>query len=189
MEKRKFKGVLGLDISLTCTGLSKIDFEEERTETGSIKTKPTEGTRVQRYVRILREVLRFLDEGDLVLIEDYAYAIKADRSSLATMGELNGIVKLAVYKRTGREAVTIPSTQWKKYLCNNGKLNKDAFKLEVYKGYGKDFKTNDEAVAFTLANLGASLLADVVAAPKYQRDVIDKIRNSESFLQALAMGK
>lgn len=197
MEKQKLNGAVGLDLSLSCTGVAKVDWSRQSGPGGSaippgsfnkvdifsIKTKPEEGTRLQRCIRIMRKISKVVGPSDLVLIEDYAYGAKPGRSSLATLGELNGIVKLAILHRTKREAITIAPQQWKKYLCGRGKLPKDAFKLEVFKRYKVEVPTNDEAVAYTLADMGGALAQNFPGRTRYEQEVLTKIRKTHSVLQ------
>ena len=155
MVSRKTTMFVGLDLSLTCTGFCAIYDRKLHIE--AIKFDKHVGTRVDKCIAIAKEIKNLITPESHIFIEDYAYA-SGKGNSLAQLGELNGIVKAVLAAYTDRIPYEIPIGTWKKFLSNNGNLNKDEFKLQVYKKFGVECPTNDEAAAVGLADFGYSLV-------------------------------
>jgi len=157
---RKKAGVVGLDLSLTGTGLARLEWTENGRllELMTIGTRASFGTRLERYWETVERIRKEVIKEDVVFVEDFAYRIKSKQSSLATLGELNGVVKVVMWKWTRRQPMLIGQGQWKKFLCDNGALKKDEFKLRIYKKFKVECKTNDEAAAYAMADLGWHLI-------------------------------
>ncbi len=150
--------IVALDLSLTCTGLVTFSTDGMKLEHDSIKTKVTDGERVERYARAARRILSYVPRTSMVFIEDFAYGARAGASSLATLGELNGVIKLLCWKKTGRIPITVPSTTIKQWL-GAGNMKKDMIPVEAFKMFQKEMNTHDEYVALTLADIAYHLLA------------------------------
>jgi len=185
----KIKGVVGLDLSLTGTGFVRLRPGEKPVHK-TLKTDVTSGSHLERYKKLARGIVIMTDPDDVIFVEDFAYGVPGGRSSLPVLGELNGVVKMALWARSEftREPLMITPGQWKKFLSGKGNLNKDAFKLWVFKKFNIECGTNDEAAAFGIADLGWHL----VMKPKrkltgYENQVLSKVRKRYGpELQALA---
>jgi len=153
---REFSGVVGLDLSLTSAGIVRISKRERYGDEyiEAYGTKVEDGSRLERYHLTMQKIMSVVDKDDLVLIEDFAFGIGPDRSSLATLGELSGIVKYVLWRKTGREPVTVSPGTLKKWVSGKGNIKKDEIKLCAYKKWGKEFRTTDEADAYSLADFG-----------------------------------
>ena len=113
-------GIVGLDLSLTGTGFARVTENSDSNisiETKFMPTRADSGTRITRYRRIAKAIVRSVEKNDIVFIEDYAYGIKPKASSIVTLGELGGIVRLALALHTGNEPLTITTGEMRKYLC------------------------------------------------------------------------
>lgn len=186
-SKEIISGVVGLDLSLTCTGVARIQNIHSMV-THTIKTK-SETPMCERYVNIIEHIIHILRSNDVVFIEDYAYGVAPKKSRLATLGELCGIVKYVVYRYQGRWSIPVASTTIKKWFSGNGKLAQDDFKMASYKKYGIEFGTKDEVVAHALADFGYSVLGLPLSRvlSKTERKMIDVFRaKHQDILQALA---
>ena len=158
---RIISGVVGLDLSYTSAGLARISRRSPvpnepltKPKWGTFGTKTDDGTSLVRCIKTARAVLKMVQENDVVFIEGYAYGVKGKQQRLAMLGELNGIIKLVVLKRTKKQPLIVAPGTWKKFLCGNGHLSKDEFKLQVFKKFDVECKTNDEAVAIAIADFG-----------------------------------
>ena len=154
-------GVVGIDPSLTGTGFARLEENGKLGAMGNFGTQANYGVMPERWLYIVKNILPYIQPNDIVLIEDYAYGKatgnrkngqKSD-SSVITLAELGGVLKLSVYNRTKRYPITVSSTTLKAYL-GDGKMKKDMMPKEVYKKLGIDCKTHDEYVALALADLG-----------------------------------
>lgn len=154
---RIISGVVGLDLSYTSTGLARMARLPKpltKPKWGVFGTKTDDGTSLVRCVKTAKVVLKVVQENDVVFIEGYAYGVAGKQQRLAMLGELNGIIKLVILKRTKKQPLIVAPGTWKKFLCGNGHLAKDEFKLQVFKKFGVECKTNDEAVAIAIADFG-----------------------------------
>lgn len=105
---------MGLDLSLTSTGVSVGGA------TRSIKSK-NRGTK--RLVEIRDEIVKIVksERIEIVAIEGYSYA--SQYSQAHSIGELGGVVKVAV-KELGLPVVTIPPTCRAKFATGKGNSSK-----------------------------------------------------------------
>ena len=161
--------IVGLDLSLTGTGMARLD--ESKHETWNFGTKPEAGTRIERSMMIAEKIRANSEKTDLFFIEDYAYSIKPKQSSLVTLGELGGIVKLVLWRWTGRHPTVIGSGTIKKWISGSGVLRKDMIPVAVFKKFKVDLKTHDEHVAYGLADLGLNLSRSKPVRELYKYEV------------------
>ena len=175
------KIIVGLDLSLSCSGIAytKTGFRKEDYRHINIKTNPDE-TRYERAIKISEEMFLFLDlkpkEKRYVyfFFEDYAYGAKSGENSLAYQGELCGILKSQIMARCQTQMIPVSIGTWKKFLSNNGALKKDEFKLQIYKRFGIECKTNDEAAAIGVAYFGFHIITGDNYLLEYQKNILKK---------------
>lgn len=183
-------GVVGLDLSLTSSGVARVGEDGVPTDRFAVGSKASDGLTVgDRYKKILSAILQITRPEDLVVVEDYAYNINAKKSSLAQLAELGGLVKFSVWRRTARWPVTVASTTLKKWLTGKGNAQKDDLKLLAFKKYDIAFKTSDEMMAFGLAEIGHRLVFPEVGRVlfKYEKECLKTVLASgQQAVQALA---
>lgn len=80
-------------------------------------------------------------------IEGYAYSAKG---AVFNLGELGGVLRLALYKR-GIPTIEVPPTYLKKFMTGKGTSPKNLMLKEAYKTYGVDIDDDNECDAFALA--------------------------------------
>lgn len=181
--KGMITGVVGIDPSYTALGLARKEFQfsDSVIKWETIKTKTSDGSRLERIMKIWSKCQKFIQRSDVVFMEDYAYSAgrrKNAAQSLAQLGELCGILNLLVLKWTGVEAIKVTPGQWKKFLCGNGNLNKDSFKIKVYRKFKIETDTNDASVAVAICDLGAHVCIGGEWSRDlnlYEHDVLKKI--------------
>lgn len=157
--------VIGLDLSLTSTGLVKIPVKGGRVENYCFATAA--GMHIwARYLSIARQIRKHVGDSDLVLIENYAFGIRPGKSALATLAELGGIVKMACWAKTGMWPIPVGSATVRKFATGTGKGSKDDIKLQVYKKDKIEFPTTDETDAYVIAQIGLCLIG---AKPTFRR--------------------
>lgn len=166
--------VVGIDASLTCIGVAVINGD---IYTETIQSKKTG---LERLVEIREQIKDIVNGADLVVIEGYAFA----RSNQAhQLGELGGVLRMMFYEAGIRYIEVAPSAV-KKFATGKGNASKEAVAVGVYKRWGKEFKTNDEADAFVLAKIGQAYITGQEELTVFQREVIDALVGGKKSKQA-----
>ena len=161
----KPRNIVGLDLSLSSTGYHTLVGE---LISGAIVTNDKLSS-MERIDFILARIAELVHEGDFVLIENNAFnAIGRAKSVLA---ELNGIVKFWLWRRK-IEYVLVAPTTLKKFILGKGKGEKSLILREVFKAYGLNAGTDDEADACVLAHIGACLIGREEPHNQAQREVM-----------------
>ncbi|MHB8171242.1 MAG: hypothetical protein ACYDG6_06835 [Thermincolia bacterium] len=117
---------------------------------------------IPRYL-FIREIIKGLIEVYNPLgigIEDFAYSQSHQAHQLGWIG---GAIREEIYK-AGYSGFLEPSTgQVKQFASGKGNTKKEFMVLEVYKRWGVEFKTHDEADAYAVARI-------VEAVDEYRKD-------------------
>jgi Holliday junction resolvasome RuvABC endonuclease subunit len=154
LRGRRLVRILGLDLSLQSTGY--VLLEEDQVEWyGSIGSKELRDVeRLEMFDEWIRGALHHSGNPfqaptvEHVGIEGYSYG--SHKSNLPALGELGGVMKLAVHKADVPIHVIAPGT-WKKVLCGNGSLDKKNSAVELYKRYGVEYRSQDTLDAWAVA--------------------------------------
>jgi len=149
--------VLGLDLSLRSTGYVLLD-DDEVVWHGTVGSETLrEEARLAMFDGWIREslqrqrvrpvtspyrVLQSFNAIDHAAIEGYAYAAP---HMLPALGELGGVVKLALFQAGIPIHVVAPGT-WKKVLCGNGRLDKKDAAVEIYKRYQVEYPRSQDTL-------------------------------------------
>lgn len=169
-------GVVGLDLSLTSTGIARFGVDGNDT-VQALATKPEDFDNPgKRFEFILEGILKNVMHTDRIFIEDYSFGVKAKVSRLATLAELGGIVKYVLWRKVG-EWPTVVSIQTIKAWVKA--QHKDQMRLEAYKRFGIEYKTTDEVDAYVLADFGWSvtLMGDAhkrKTLAQWERHILDR---------------
>jgi Holliday junction resolvasome RuvABC endonuclease subunit len=156
--------VLGLDLSLTATGYA---YNDEVTGVFRSKSKG-----MRRLAEIREAVVELAYEADLVVIEDYAFS-RADAHAHA-LGELGGVVRLALYERR-IPYVDIKASSLKKFATGKGNAPKDAMLAAAIRKFDFAGSDNNEADAWLLRYMGLAAYVEWGAVTDYQREALGKI--------------
>ncbi len=156
--------ILGVDGSLSCTGVAVLDVGSPGRETligtGTIRTKPTDGDDVDRYIRIARAVVALARKhrADLVALEmPYVDPAKSNDVALRLAG-LDAVIRVFC-RLAGIEVVTVAASSRTKALGVKGrhverKELKARARAQVASRYSVDVRTDDEADAVGVALAG-----------------------------------
>ena len=144
---------IGLDLSLTSTGVS-VDGA-----TFSIKPK-TRG--VERLVEISERVVNHAinSKCSAAIIEGYSFGSKFSRAH--SLGELGGVVKVALYK-AGFLVVEVPPKCRAKFATGNGNSNKEDVLRSLMGQFPARFNLecgNDECDAWVLEQMAYAKLGE-----------------------------
>lgn len=138
--------VLGLDLSLTATGVAHPD--------GSTSTLHCAAHGMARLAELQNDVweraaLPFtIRDVDLVVIEGYAMGTGRQSHSYA-IGELGGVIRLQFYEECV-PYVDVPPACLKKYATGKGNASKDDVFAEAIRRLGYAGRSKDEADALWL---------------------------------------
>jgi crossover junction endodeoxyribonuclease RuvC len=173
---------IGIDPSLTATAVVAIDVAGNFVKGMVCKTTVTGPQRlikIRNQVRIFIEMLSGPggDQVNLIGIEHYAMGAKWGREAA---GELGGVLRVAMYE-DGQKYIEIPPLQLKQFATGKGTAQKDHILMAVYKKWGMEFKTNDEADAFIAAQVARAVnmmgRGEEVKLTAYEAAVVGKILN------------
>jgi len=135
-----------------------------------------DGTGVKR-LHSIREFLTecFDNDGYHYSVADVAMEGYAFGSQMAnTLGELGGLVKLAVYDRYGIQSLVVPPTNLKKYVTGKGTgVQKNQMLLHMYKKWGVEFTDDNAADSYALARLVAGLHSTAYEKETYSKLIED----------------
>ena len=170
---------LGLDIS-TKTGYAvvKVDNTTAKSKNqcvledhGVIKSS-SDGFR--RWSDMATELITVLDkhEPDIVMVEGYGYANKHTLVPLVTIGT---VLRYFLWQNdTPWVEVAPPSL--KKFVTGKGNAKKEMILKEVFKRWGHDLPTNDEADAVGLAYMGLAFKGVFLGLPKINNEPLSKLQ-------------
>jgi len=167
--------IIGIDASLTGTGVAVL-------EDGSLRTERIESKKTgpERLIEIRSLVCRISLGADLVAIEGYAFA-KPNQAH--QIGELGGVLRVMSHE-LGLWVLEVAPSQVKKFATGKGNAKKEEMAVGIFKRWGREFKTNDEADAFVLALIGQvyltgvlQVLDDLYTLMSFQREVIEELRS------------
>jgi crossover junction endodeoxyribonuclease RuvC len=140
--------VVGLDLSLTSTGVA-------------------DGNGTRRFCPKSRGIERLHDfytwaaavRADLVMMEGYSYG---SRGKVFDIGEMGGVVKLALSMR-GVPFIIVPPSTLKKYATGKGNAGKDeVLSAAIRAGFAGS--NNDEADAWWLRHMGLVRVGSIAAS-------------------------
>jgi crossover junction endodeoxyribonuclease RuvC len=134
--------VLALDLSLVCTGWASNNHLLR--SPGTIETKKRGCERLQT----IRDIATALaSDSQLVVLEGYSYGSKG--SAVINIGELGGVVRLALFE-AGHPVVEIPPPCLKKLATGKGNVGKAEVLVEAVKRLGFEGANHNIADALWL---------------------------------------
>lgn len=141
--------VVGLDPSVTSFGVAEVGSDGVVGPTLALRPKVKGAERLLWFRGKLDLVAVKYTSEDLAVLEGYSYGSR----NLSYAGEVVGITKLAFYE-VGVPMIVVPPATLKKFVTGSGNAKKDEMRLEVYKRFGFEAKSQDEVEAVALALFG-----------------------------------
>ncbi|MHC3474634.1 RuvC family protein [Streptomyces sp. 7R007] len=142
--------ILGLDLSLTATGICLPDGT-----TRTIKTNPKDGDRRLQYIvrdiGIALDEHEFGDSSDLVVMEEAPPGLKGP--AIKAIHMVHGAVRLRLLDYDTPFAVINP-TVLKAYATGSTQADKTAMAMAAYKRTGCEFDDDNQCDAWWLRNAG-----------------------------------
>jgi crossover junction endodeoxyribonuclease RuvC len=186
--------ILGIDLSLTGTGLAFLSKSEEspvllglpigsrqklqtfefpaRHYTGWL-INSSNSRHLERWNQILGAVLDCASHANQIVIEGYSFG--SNQAYARSIAELGGIVRFHLAKR-GFTPLEIPPSTLKKFLTGKGNADKNIVLKEVYRRYHVDLDDDNMADAFGLAKLGEAMIS-TEGLPAFQVEIINALKS------------
>lgn len=157
--------ILGLDLSLTATGMALPDGTTE-----TVRTRQADGWR--RLMDIRQRVSLALGAGvDLAVLEDLPTHAKA----AGITGRVHGAV-LPLLMSSGVPFVYVVPSVLKKYATGSGNADKAAVQVAAFKRFGAEFADDNQCDAAWLRWLGLDAYgAPACEMPAAQRAALTKV--------------
>jgi crossover junction endodeoxyribonuclease RuvC len=133
------------------------------------------GTGLPRLIEIRRRVLELAHGAELVLVEGYSYGSKG--SAVVNIGELGGVVRVALYEAR-HPVVEIPPSCLKRYATGKGNAPKDEVLAAAIRRLNYQGHDHNEADALWMVQmaLARSGRPEAVAVPVAHREGLAKVR-------------
>jgi crossover junction endodeoxyribonuclease RuvC len=169
------KYYLGIDPSLTGCAVAIVGEKGEFINSQRFSNK-LRG--MERLIFIRNKVAEVLNDYNwrhgikAVGIEGYARGAMNRREEA---GELGGTLRILLFENK-IQYIDIAPSQIKKFATGKGNAQKDHVLLAVYKKWGIEFKTNDEADAFVAAQVVRAMFEDADGALVYEKEVLKKLK-------------
>lgn len=158
--------VIGLDLSLTATGIAYADGT-----TRTIKTRTADGDR--RLLQIVAAVVEAASQGvELAVIED----LPTHAHSAGITGMVHGAVRAALIAQ-GLPYVLVPAATLKAFATGKGNADKTAMALAAFKRAETEFADDNCCDAWWLRAAGLDWLGTpLFPLPEAQRVRLAKVR-------------
>lgn len=163
--------VLGIDTSLTGTGLARPDGSLY-----TVKSNPSGGAVADRHDRLTAIVQTVVDGAialELAVIEQPAYSRNA-----GSMHDRSGLWWLVVHRLfdLGVPVLEVPPTSLKKYATGKGTATKGDMRMALYKRAGLDIGDDNQVDAWWLRALGHDFTGHpLVELPEANRSALAKL--------------
>ena len=176
--------VAGLDPSLTSFGV--VWGSDATMQHMAIKSKPC-GVRVVDRMRRLEQIVSQMDlalreaQPRVVMIEGYAFGSTSGK--VADRAELGGLTRWHCVDYTPLIFEVAPSTL-KKFITGGGKADKDQVLKLVFKNWGVDVQTSDEADAYGLWRMAMVAVGAYPPDNKKQTEAVNTALGGANHTQA-----
>lgn len=147
--------IIGIDPSLTATGICIVDVKVTTTVVAPhVSVVKEHGGKIDRLGWFFTHFDELFDgEVDGIALEGYAMGSKWQTHQ---MGELGGVIRLAVWNN-GAKLWVIPPTTLKKFATGKGNASKPDMAVAAYKRWSFEGKDDNAVDAYALAMAGLVL--------------------------------
>lgn len=155
--------VLGLDIS-TKTGFCILESSDTgivKNASGVLRSNKKGFERLASLADKMTDIIADL-VFDIIVIEGYGYA---NKYTLVTLVEVGTVLRYFLWQ-SNQKYIDVAPNSLKKFVTGKGNAGKAMIIKEVYKRWGLDLFSDDEADAAGLAYFGLALLGVDVGLPK-----------------------
>jgi len=143
---------VGLDLGMGKTGFATCNYKTGMMAPYLIKPKgKTRYLRLHDIVQNINGKMKLIPPL-LIGIENYNFGFRQGASIITSIAELGGVARYGLGNLRSR-ILQISPMQLKKWVLGVGRGDKNLILLGVYKRYGIECKTDDEADAIVLADI------------------------------------
>lgn len=179
--------VIGLDLSITSTGVARTDGSTFR-----IRTRQKDGPRRANLIRDRLAIEVAEQQPQLAVIEDLPMITgRMSIANLKTIAGLHGVVLSVLVDADVPWAYVTPKTL-KKYACDNGGASKEEMAAAAFLAAGATFdddKGGDQVDAWWLRAAGFDWLGlPLFTMPEAQRECLSKADWPDAYAQRFALG-
>jgi Holliday junction resolvasome RuvABC endonuclease subunit len=182
-------GILGLDQSLTHTGITVLALDDLKFRVNKTIAPKNKGAKRLFEVEFALRSFLFSMQNDhniqirFAAMEGYAYSPFGHTKSGSTfvagkpseIGELGGVVKLFLFKHNIR-VVSVAPTTLKKWITGEGRGEKNMMLLKAFKKWGIEFSNDHECDSYGLATIAREVWTigskDIKSYVKYEQEVL-----------------
>jgi len=150
------KNFVGVDLSLTETGLVVLDRNFKILQQILVSTNPTVNIEC-RISEIKESIWKFFNKDSVIYIEGLSFGSRGGK--MLELGGLHYYIRTHLYL-TGFDFKTVPPTSLKKFITGKGNCKKELMLLKVYKKFGIEFDNNNLCDAYSLARLAVQEYKD-----------------------------
>ena len=180
------KYFVGLDLSLTGSGVTILNDKGKVIKTALIKSKKTGDKPSDELWRILGirenifkviDTLGLIDEngGNTVYYAIEGMAFLAKGTSLVQLAALNYFIREWIsYDK--KDFVIVAPTSLKRFATGKGNSEKDHMILEAYKKFGLDNIDNNVADSLFLASVASMLFGKEKPTNNFQKETLDSLK-------------
>lgn len=149
--------IVGIDPGFQNTGVC--GFRGITATPFSVKTTPKMGSDYQRIGFVVRSIAKVLEEGDVVVFEDFGDGGRFQPSGkFVERVEMTGMMKYIYPKITKLPFILVRPSHLKSFIAGKSDSHKDVVKNAVEHRWGYPTANFDEADATALAIIGAALV-------------------------------
>lgn len=165
--------VIGLDLSLTCTGFAAADIEAGgRPQWGTIEGKNLRECERLDYIESnLRALVQYPDQT-MVVVEGFSFASKG--AAVFEMGGLGWIVRLALWRMHVPYVVVSPMSL-KKFVLGKATSEKALVIREIWRRWSYEVDDDNIADALVLLEIGRAMLSPGRCQMQAQREVLETL--------------
>jgi len=150
------KYYVGVDLSLTETGLVVLDRNFKILQQGLISTLSTINIEA-RLLEIKNCLIKYFNKDSIIYLEGLSFASKGQ--SILELSGLHYYIRVYLYESNFFFKL-IPPTTLKKFITGTGRAKKELMLLKVYKKFGEEFSNSNLCDAYSLARLAAEEYKD-----------------------------
>ena len=170
--------VMGLDPSLTSTGLIVLDESgalQSRDRITSQPSGPMVASRLRRYQQICAAVLKSASVYQPLVICVEGYSLGSNMPGMVDRVEFGGLLRYSLVA-AGHRLIEVPPTTLKKWATGKGAFpggGKTPLIVAMTSRYGVQLGTDDEYDAYALARMAHQIAELSESETAYQREAIE----------------
>lgn len=175
---------LGLDLSLTATGIVLLGTDGQLLQHRTVRTEPGQPAG-RRLALIVDEVVDSWRRWQPALVAAEQQAMHA-KFAASAIGEVHGAVKYGLAKAGLPVPLYVAATTLKKYATGRGNGEKSDVKMAILEKWKERMTQNDQADAYVLARIAGGVHGGLPAQLSYERECVVSVRSSPWNVEALA---